>query len=191
MKLKQLKFNKRMNKKAGFTDLFLLMIFGLVIALIVGVFLYIGNMAVTQLHESMDGMDLGDTEGNNASVVIDNTMGQVNATYQVLRWTSILIFFAMIMGIFIGSYLVTTKPIFLVPYIFIVIIAIIVAVGISNAYETIIVNPTMASTFQSMSGMNWILLNYPAIITLTGLAGGLIMFALAGRGGQQYYGGYQ
>lgn len=185
MKRKPL-LKKRMNKKAGFTDLFLLMIFGLVIALIVGVFLYIGNLTVTQLHASMDDMDLGDTQGNNVSVVIDNTMGQVNSTYQILRWASVLIFFAMIIGIMIGSYMVTTKPVFLIPYIFIVIIAIIVAVGISNAYEQIILDPTLASTFATMGAMNWIMLNYPLIITLTGFAGGLIMFSLAGRGGQQY-----
>ena len=175
-----------MNKKGGFTDIFLFIIFAFVIGLIVIVFLYIGNEAVTKLHEEMDGMDLDDGS-NNVSVVIDNTMGVVNASYQTLKWTSILIMFAMILGIFIGSYMVQTKPVFFIPYLFIVIIAIVVSVGIANGYETLTADPTLASTFAGTNAMNWFLLHMPLVVTLVGMFGGLIMFSRLGKGEQQYY----
>jgi len=174
------------NKKAGFTDIFLFIIITFIMALIIGVFLYIGNIATDRLHATMDDMDIGDGN-NNASVVIDNTMGKVNTAYSTLKWTGILIIFGMIIGIFIGSYMVTTKPIFFVPYLFIVIIAIVISVGIANAYDTIIVDPTLASTFSGNTGINWFLLNLPLVSTVVGLIGGLIMFSRLGKGEQQYY----
>ena len=177
------------DKQGGFTDLFLLIIFSFIIGVIVVVFLYIGATATDKLHEEMDGMDLGDGT-NNVSVVIDYSMGKTNMAYQTLKWTAILIMFAMIIGIFIGSYMVTTKPIFFIPYLFLVIIAIVVSVGIANAYEQLMDNLTLASTFAEMTAINWFLLNLPIVITLVGFIGGLIMFSRLGKGEQQYY-GYQ
>lgn len=175
-------------KQGGFTDLFIFLIVAFAIGVIVIVFLFIGKTATDQLHESMDDMELGDGT-NNVSVVIDNTMGVTYSAYRTLRWTSILMFFGMIIGIFIGSYMVTTKPIFFIPYIFLVIIAIVVSVGMSNAYDTLMLNTTLASTFADTGGMNWFLLNLPIITTIVGFAGGLIMFSRLGKGEQQY--GYQ
>jgi hypothetical protein len=178
-----------MNKRGGFTDLFIMIIFVFVIALIVGVFIFIGNETVDQLHASMDTMDLGDGS-NNASEVIDNTMGAVSGSYAILRWVSILIFFAMILGIFIGSYLVRTKPVWFIAYIFVTIIAIVVSVVTANAYNTLIQDATLSSTYATMTAINWFMLNLPMIITVVGIAGGLIMFSQLGRREAQYY-GYQ
>ncbi len=177
----------KMNKKAGFTDLFLLMIFTVVIALIIGVFIFIGTKTTEQLHLSMDGMDIGDGN-NNVSVVIENTMGAVRQSYYTLRWLGVLIFFGMILGIMIGSYMVQTKPIFFVPYIFIVIIAVVVSAGISNAYEMVIENETITSTFATMGAINWFTLKLPMIISIVGFIGGLIMFSRLGKREEVYYG---
>jgi hypothetical protein len=87
----------------------------------------------------------------------------------------------MIISIFIGSYLVTTKPIFFVPYLFIVIIAVIVAVPLSNAYETIMNDATLSGTFAEFSGANWLMLNLPIWITIVGITGGIIMFSRMGK----------
>jgi len=178
-----------LNKQGGFTDLFLLIIFSFIVALIIGVFLFIGVTSSNQLHLSMDSMDLSDGT-NNVSVVIDNTMGATNMAYQTMKWTGILIIFAMILGIFIGSYMVTTKPVFFIPYLFLVIIAIVVSVGVANAYDMLISNATLGSTFATMGGINWMLLNLPLVVTLTGFIGGIIMFSRLGKGEQQQY-GYQ
>jgi len=176
---------RKWNKKGGFTDLFLFMIISLIIVLISGVFIYMGLLVTDKLHESMDDMTFGST---NTSEVIDDNMGDVNDAYGGLYWISIFLIVGMMLSIFIGSYLVTTKPIFFVPYIFITIIAIIVSVGISNAYEQIILNPTMASTFMNFTGANWILLHLPTWITAIGFVGGIIMFSRMGKREETMYG---
>lgn len=177
------------DKRGGFTDLFIFIIVSFIVALIVVVFLFIGKTAQDQLHESMDGMDLGDGN-NNVSVVIDNTMGATYGAYQTLRWTGVLMIFGMIIGIFIGSYMVTTKPIFFIPYIFLVIIAIVVSVGMANAYDVLMAEDLLADAFAQTGGLNWLILNLPIVVTIVGFAGGLIMFSRLGKGEEQYY-GYQ
>jgi len=96
----------------------------------------------------------------------------------------------MIISIFIGSFLVTTKPVFFIPYIFITIIAVVVSVGISNGYEMVRDNPTLASTFTGMWGANFIMAQLPIWITIISITGGIIMFARMGSRENQIYGGY-
>ena len=176
------------NKRGGFTDLFLFMIFAFVIILVSGVMIYIGIEIEDQLQKSLGKMDLGDTMGNNASVVIDNTIGVTNTTFQALHWITVFLIGGMILSIFIGSYLVTTKPIFFIPYLFIVIIAIIVSIPMSNSYEILINNPTLSSTFAEFTGANWIMLNLPVWITIIGITGAIIMFSRIGRKEESAYG---
>ena len=82
----------------------------------------------------------------------------------------------MMIAIFMGSYLVTTRPIYFVPYIFIVIIAILVSTGISNAYQTIAQTPELASTFAGFVGSNFIMYYLPLWMAVIGFVGGIIMF---------------
>ena len=174
------------NKRGGFTDLFILMIFSFAILLICGIFIYLGGTVTTEVHEKMDAMTFGDA---NTSQVIDDTFGKVNQAYQSLYWIAIFLMVGMIISIFIGSYLVTTKPIFFIPYIFIVVIAIIIAVGLSNAYEQVIADETLASTFAGFIGANFIMLHLPMWIAIIGIVGGLIMFVRMGSKENDLYGG--
>lgn len=175
------------NKKGGFSDLFIFMIFAFVIVLISVIWIYLGGEVEDQLQDTIGKMDLHDTIGNNASQVVDNTMGSFNTSIQALHWVTIFLIAGMILSIFIGSYLVTTKPIFFIPYIFIVIIAIVVSVPMSNAYETIMTNQVLADTFTGFSGANWIMLNLPIWITIIGFVGGIIMYSQMGRREDQIY----
>jgi hypothetical protein len=176
-----------MNKQGGFTDLFLFMIFSFVIILVCGIFIYMGGRVTSQVHEKMDNMTFGSA---NTTQVIDASLGKVNEAYQALYWISVFLMVGMVLSIFIGSYLVTTKPIFFVPYAFITIIAIIVSVGLSNAYETVIEDPTLASTFAGFVGANFIMLQLPIWIAIIGFVGGIIMFVRMGsKDNQPSYGG--
>lgn len=174
------------DKRGGFVDLFVFMIFAVVIILISVVWIYIGGITEDQLQDSLGTMDLHDTEGNNASVVIENTIGVTNTTFGALRWISIFLIVGMMLSIFIGSYLVTTKPIFFIPYIFLVIIAVVVAVPISNTYETLGNTAELQTTFAEFTGSNWIMLNLPIWISIIGIAGGIIMFSRMGKKEEQY-----
>ena len=169
------------DKKGGFTDLFIFIIFTFVIVLTLGILIYIFSTAETQLQDTIGTMDLGDAQGNNASEVIDNTIGSANVSFTALYWLSVLIIFGMIIGIFIGSYMVTTKPVFFIPYLFIWIIAIIVSVPISNAWDTISGDAILGSTYDNFIGAGFILDFLPTIIAIIGIVGAIIMFTQMGK----------
>jgi len=172
-------------KQGGFTDLFIFMIFAFAILLVSGIFIYLGGNITTQVHEKMDDMTFGSA---NTSEIIDNSLGVVDQTYQSLYWIALFLMVGMVISIFIGSYLVTTRPIFFIPYILIVIIAVIVSVGLSNAYETVIADTTLASTFAGFTGANYIMLGLPIWISIIGVVGGIIMFARMGSRESEIYG---
>jgi len=178
-----------MNNKGAFSDLFLFMIFALIIVFISVLFIYMSGRVTTQLHTSMDNMTFTNPD-TNISEIIDNSMGKTEISFQALRWISVFLIFGMILSIFIGSYLVTTKPIFFIPYIFIVIIAIICSVPLANAYETVMNDAILGSTFAGFSGANWVMLNLPIFITIIGFTGGIIMFSRMGKKEEMAYGGY-
>ena len=173
------------SKKASFIDLFVFMIFAFILVVVIGLLLYVFNEAEDQLQESLADMKIGNA---NVTQIIDDTVGSANISFTALYWLSILIIFGMILGIFIGSYLVTTKPFFFVPYLFIWIIAIIVSVPLSNAYETLRENPDLASTYANFVGSNFILGNLPMIVAIVGIIGAIIMFTRMGR--KEEFGGF-
>ena len=178
---------KKLYKKGAFSDLFIFMIMSFALLVISGVFIYIGSTTKIQLHATMDDMSLDGSV--NVSEVIDDTMGAVDSSFQSLYWISVFIMVGMILSILIGSYLVTTKPIFFIPYIFVVIIAVIVSVGISNAYESIATTPELASIFANFIGANFIMSKLPIWVTVIGFLGGIIMFSrLGSKEEQTYYG---
>lgn len=174
-----------MNRKGGFTDLFVFMIIAFVLVLFTGVFIYITNTATDEMRDHIGDMELSSV---NASVVLEDTLGSAVQSFDALYWITAFLIFGMIIAIFIGSYMVTTKPIFFIPYIFIVIIAVIVAVAISNAYELIASDPTLASTFAGFVGANWILVKLPIVVSIVGITGGIIMFVRMGKREEQYIG---
>jgi len=181
-----MKLRPLVNKKGAFSDLFIFMVFAFVIVFISVIWIYMGGLAQDQMQESLGKMDLHDTVGNNASQVIDNTIGDFNTSISALRWITVFLIAGMILSIFIGSYLVTTKPIFFIPYLFIIIIAIVVSVPMSNAYETLMTTEALSGTFTSFQGANWIMLNLPIWITIIGVTGAIIMFSRMGRKEDQY-----
>lgn len=177
------------NKKGGLTDLFLFMILAFIIVLVSGIFIYVGGEMKTKLHEEMDNMTFGDA---NTSVTIDETFGKVNVAYDSLYWIALFIIGGMILSIFFGSYLVTTKPIYFIPFFFLLIVAIIVGAAISNAYETIIAEPLLSSTYDRFLGANYILLHLPIYLTIIGGIGAIIMFTrmVSSKRGVMGYVGY-
>jgi len=78
--------------------------------------------------------------------------------------------------------------VFFVPYIFMVAIAVFVAVIVSNAYETLMETDLLAGTFSNFIGSNWIMLNLPIWISIIGIGGGIIMFSRLGKREEQFAG---
>lgn len=175
-----------MNKTGGFTDLFLFIIVGFVLVLVSGIMIYLSFTVNEKLDENLGQMDFGDKTGEE---IIEESMGKVDTSFQALYWIASFIIVGMILSIFMGSYLVTTRPIFFVPYIFVIVIAIIVSTAVSNAYHVLIATPEVASIYAGFTGANFIMLNLPIWVTIIGFVGGLIMFLRMGSKEQEIYGG--
>jgi hypothetical protein len=178
-------------KKGDFLGLVVLIVLAFIIITISVIFLFIQRETQAQLHETLDDLPAGTFGSTNASAVIDDTFGDVGVSYEQLKWITVMLIFGMIIGIFIGSYMVTTKPVMFIPYIFMVIICVIVSAGISNAYETIINNATLSATFLEFGGANHFMLYLPVYISIIGFVGGIIMFVRWVRKDEYLYsGGY-
>lgn len=176
---------KLRNKKGAYTDLFVFITIAFVIVVISGVFIYMSVLTKNKIHETLDPLDIQEV---NNSEIIESTFGDVPLSFSALYWITIVIIIGMILSIFIGSYLVTTRPVFFIPYAIVTAIAIIFSVGISNAYETIVANPTLHSTYINFVGSNFILANLPIWVAVIGFVGAIIMFTRMGSKEEQYYG---
>lgn len=174
-----------MNKGGGLTDMFIFLVLAFAIVVIFGIFIYMGNVVSIKLHQNMDNMTTSPSVNN--TEILNNTMDKVAGSYNVLKWGSGVLIFAMIISIFVGSYLVQTKPIYFVPYIFVVLIALFFAVVIANAYNTMSQDPIIGSSFSSQTIAHYFLLYLPFAIVAIGFIGGIIMYASYKFG---YDGGY-
>ena len=92
------------DKRGGFTDLFIFMIVAFVLVLFSGVFIYITTNVYEELDEKFKTMDLAGDGNNNASVVLQNTLGSANQSFSALYWISIFLIFGMIIAIFQSSF---------------------------------------------------------------------------------------
>lgn len=165
--------------------MFVWIIMSISIIFICVLFTYMGLETQDKLHEELDDMT---EEGShvNYSKTIDDTFTQVNVAYTNLVWISVFLIVGMVLAVFIGSYMVTTKPVFFVIFIFLGIIAIIVSGEIANAYEDrIMTDDTLGSTFDKFSGANWIVLNLPLWVTIISFGGGIIMYVRLVKGREE------
>ena len=170
MKLKPL----MKDKGGGFMDIFVFMIVTFIVVLVFGVMIFAGFTITDKLHEELDNETT--TDNVNYSVIIDDSMGEVNSAYGSFYWLSLFLIFGMIIAIFMGSYMVVSKPVFFIPYIILMIIAVIVSVGISSAYETLLSGNELSATYQNFFGANFIILYLPLWVGVIGFIGGIIMY---------------
>jgi flagellar biosynthesis protein FliQ len=171
-----------MNKRGAFTDLFIFLAFAFVIIVFMGTMTFIGKTTYDKFMEQAPVLQAQMGESGNATEIIENTLGQVNYSYGALKWISVMLIFGLALSIFLTSFLVKTNPVFFVPYVLIVIIAVIVAVPLSNTYEGLYNDATLGLTFQGFFGASWIFMNLPIWIAVIGILAGILMFINVSRG---------
>lgn len=164
------------NKKGAFTDLFLFMGLAFLIVIFMVMMTYTANLVYNQLIEKSDAIQRGLGDSANATEIIDDSVGQVISAYGSLKWISVVLIVGLALSILLSSFLVRTNPVFFVPYIFIVVIAVIVSVPLSNSYEQVYTNPTLRDTFTGFFGATWIFLNLPIWVAVIGILAGILMF---------------
>lgn len=177
------------NKRGTGTDLFVFMIMAFLLSIMTVTMFYAVNVTDEKLKENIPLFQEAMGTGGNATEVIEGVFGNVPRAYESLKWITSALIIGMILAILISSFLINTRPVVLVAYIFIWIIAIIVAVPLANTYEQIYQNPVLASSFSGFWGQTYIMLNLHIWVMVVGALAGIVLFVNFIR--RSRYGGYE
>ena len=164
-----------MNKKGAFTDIFVYLALSFVIVIFMVAMTLVANTSYEHLQNQSEILQAGLGPNDNASQIINDTIGAVNVAYSSFPWSSVMRIVGMFISLLITSYLVRTNPVFFVAFIFISIIAIVISVPLSNSYEIAMQDPGLSGTFVSFTGANWIFLNLPVWITVVSVIGVILL----------------
>ena len=157
------------NKKGNYADVFVFVIMSFVVVIFFGIMFYGFTLFDTALANIQ--FDIGDT---NFTAIVSDTWGEVYDAYGQLRTIAYVLIFGMILTMFVSAWAVRRPPIFLIIWIITSLVAIIVAVYISNTYQLLLNNPDFGLTLQSFSGASYMLLYMPYLAGIFSLLNALI-----------------
>lgn len=160
------------NKSGAISDLFLLMVAGFMIVLLAGAFI----LAFGIVTDNLIAIDTGAGEPN-ISDAASITFGNINTAIQQFRWWTFALIIGFSISIFLSNFLIRVNPVFFIFHIMITIIAVVVAIIISNAYEVVYTSSGLfGAELQTFVGTSWLLLNLPILISVVGVLGGVFQF---------------
>ncbi len=166
-----------MNKKGQATaNLFLFIILAFLVIILLGTFLYCYNAITTSLLTAPAGVG-----AVNFTEATENTIGKIN-TGMLTHANIVAIFFlfAMVLAMFLVAYLTRDEnpAIFFVIDILIIIFAYILAVYITNSYETVLGSLPFSSIFTTnLNYATSFLLLLPKIVAITGVITMIISYS--------------
>lgn len=163
------------DKKAQQFGMFSILMF-VVTAIVVTMFLAMMVFGFDQLNTALQNIPVSGTSGINISQAAADTFGQVNAQMHQLSLIAFIIIFMNGFAIFIINYNIKAHPILFIVYMVFVSVAVIVSAEVSNAYESLIPNPTIGATLTSFNAASHVLLNLPAWTAIIGVIGGIFLF---------------
>ena len=117
-------------------------------------------------------------QGTDLGELAQQTFGEVDVALGQLQSLAWIMFFSVVIGMFITNYLIKVHPVYFVIYLIILVGAIIMSVIVSNAYEPLLLDSTIGTTLSGFTGMNFVYLHLPSIITTIGFLG--MIFLLIG-----------
>lgn len=162
-----------MNKKGDLTGV----IFLIVSISIFAIFLLIVGYIVPQISNG-----LANQIGINAD--INNSLGVTTAVAEhTLPVLWMILFGGLMLGLFATSYFIDTHPIFVPIFALLLIIAIVVSIPLSNAYEELSQDALLSGAAAQQGIIVFIMANLPLVTFIVGLLSLLIAFAKTGGGG--------
>lgn len=190
-KLLRRRLLKKTDKKGIATaNIFLFIILAFIAVIVLGIFLYTYNAITTSFSDS--GVEMaGQVNLTNAT---QSTIGKINtAMLNQANVISIIFLFAMVFAMFIVAYLTRDKSpaIFFVLDILIIIFAYILAVYISNAYETVLNSLPFQSIFISNLNLaSTFLFQLPKITLIVGVIVMIISYSAIPKTKEEEVAGY-
>lgn len=171
------------SKKGGMFDIFLAIILSFISVVCLVIFMFAQQNIETKLLEQAPNIQPVLGQSGNATLIIQNTIGRVGIAYQQFKWITVMFLFGYFLSVLISSFLVRTHPVFFVVHILISIVAILIAIYLSNSYETIYQTGILASTWFSFTGANFIFLYLPYWVTIISFISGILMYSNIESGG--------
>lgn len=163
-------------------DLFLFIALSFVMVVVIVVMYFAIHTVNTHLNNNVEVFNNAMPDGNGQEL-LDNTMGQVAQSYNVLPWIVVFFVFGYALALLIGSFLVKTHPVFFIGYFFLIVIGVVISVYISNTYETLMLNENLASTFLQFPGANIIFLHFPIWVAVIGIIASILTYINIDWGG--------
>lgn len=165
----------KMSRRGGMTDLVLFSIVSFSFIVCCGIIWYVMEQTEAQLYAQAPAFQKA-TTSLNVTDLMHQTIGVATNSYDSLGWITTMIIIAMALSIIISSALIKTHPFWFVAYVFVVIVSVIIAVYVANAYEEIYQNPEISAGFTGLMATSWIMLNIHIWVLVVGFIAGIFLF---------------
>lgn len=151
----------------------------LIVALIFGMMLLFGtwtysfNLLTQGLHNVAS-----PSPTTNISYYADVTFGNLNASFQTLRWWAIVIIFSLFFGIIMCAFLVRKHPVYFVFYFIMILVVFVLSIFLSRGFEELHDSGTSLGTelTTAYAGSSWMMIYLPEIVVVISLLGAIILF---------------
>jgi len=105
----------------------------------------------------------------------------INVAENTLPAVWYVVFASMLLGLFITAWFMPTHPIMVAPFIILLVIAIIVGVAMSNAYEKLYEQDALTDMASHQTSIDFIMSKLPYMAAIIGVITLIITFAKPGR----------
>jgi len=160
-----------MNKRGGVGDVLVMMLVGFFAVIMFAVIIFMVQQFTDVLRP------LGVIGGHNTTADVDQVFGALGTGVGVLRILAFMIIVSLGFAILIGNFFVRGNAVFFGIYLLFMIVAVPVAVFISNVYETLLATNFLGTALNSFTASNFLLLNLPIFVTVIGIFGAITLYA--------------
>ncbi len=185
MKLRKIKINKK-GQLSSFSPIMWMITAFLAVVLFAGMIFVMGtlNDVFTQV-----GLDNEKNSGNpgyvNISKATEDIWGQADESIQALKLVAITYILSLGASIIIIGFLERKHPFLFFVYMLIVLLGVIFAPTISNAYEELLTSGIFDGGLIEFTAANFILLNLPVFVLIIGFGGAIGLFINLVRGNNE------
>lgn len=162
------------DKKGDFTGILYAIIMIGAFAFFILIAGYIGTTISTELRDQI---------GSDVPEVNDSFNATINVSEGTLSALWYVVFGGLILGLMITAWYMPTHPIMVAPFIILLVIAVILGVGLSNAYEKIYGVEQFADIAATQGSVDFMMSNLPYLALVIGIITLIITFAKPGQGG--------
>jgi len=160
-----------MNKNAGIMDIVIWVVSAFLIVVILGFWIFVFAQftgALTSIPTQSGAPNISD--------IAHQVLVPVNNAMRNFEWISFAMIFAMAISIFIFNYYIHRNPAFFWLYIFMVIIAVVISVPLSNTYETLLTDNVIGTTLSELKASSFVILFLPLWTSVIGIFGAIFLF---------------